>query len=543
MTGFVRRSRNRHADHRRSDPDRERLLPAAVVGGVAALVASAAMLWCNQRWGGVLPSQALSDRALTALPLDVLRRALVMTGSDAKPLAFISTVLAQVAVGAILAMIFSPFARVGARQRIAGALALVTFASVTWLAVAAPIGGMGWFAIDAAGGVWRTQLTVVTGAVIFGALTALLLPWPKPRALSGACSDGRSFDRRQFATALLAAVSTGSGLISIGYLGRHAAKLRRGPPGSITRRTDTDDAFQFEGMPSVVTATDEFYVVSKNFVDPAVDATTWRLLIEGRVERPREWSYSDILAHDSSDFVSTLICISNTVGGPYASTAQWRGFPLRELLLEAGVRPGAVDLELRAADGYVESLPIEKAMAPDTMIVHSMNGAPLGDIHGYPLRLIVPGRYGIKNVKWITGMTVVDEDVRGYWQQRLWSDTAIIETTSRIDTPRRGRRIPLGELVRIGGMAFGADRGISRVELSLDNGATWFDVPMMDELSRLAWRLWTFEYTPAATGIVKIAVRATDGTGTIQSSIDREPLPEGATGYHHIWFEVRESGT
>jgi hypothetical protein len=284
-------------------------------------------------------------------------------------------------------------------------------------------------------------------------------------------------------------------------------------------------------MPPEVTPVDDFYIVSKNFVDPTVDTGGWSLEVSGLVNTPLNLSFTDLSARPSTEFTSTLECISNSVGGNYISTGVWQGFPLATLLNEAGLQDGIVDIELHAADGYVESIPLEKALEPDVMLVHTLDGAPLPDEHGKPARLIVPNIYGMKNVKWLTKIVAVNGDVQGYWQNRGWSDVATVNTMSRIDTPKSGAKVLVNQPIRIGGIAFAGFRGIANVDVSTDGGKTWNTAELAPEVSALTWRLWAFNYTPTATGKVSLAVRATDGTGAPQDNEKRPTLPDGATGY------------
>jgi hypothetical protein len=156
------------------------------------------------------------------------------------------------------------------------------------------------------------------------------------------------------------------------------------------------------------------------------------------------------------------------------------------------------------------------------------------------LRLIVPGIFGMKNVKWVTRIEAVGEDILGYWQQREWDDAAHVVTMSRVATPSEGLRIPQGSQRNIGGVAFAGDRGISKVEVSLDGGQTWVEADLSEPLSPLTWRLWKLPLDTTTTGKVNASVRATDGTGELQTSEIRDILPAGATGWHQTWFEVTE---
>jgi DMSO/TMAO reductase YedYZ molybdopterin-dependent catalytic subunit len=153
--------------------------------------------------------------------------------------------------------------------------------------------------------------------------------------------------------------------------------------------------------------------------------------------QPRQFSYTEILALPTVSQYTTLECISNTLGGSLMSNARWTGVPLGQLLASVGLQAAAQAVIFRSADNYYESFPLEVLMAPGVLFAHTMNGAPLPDKHGFPLRLVLPGRYGMKNPKWITRIEIVPEPVEGYWVRRGWDRDALVKTVARIDTPRR----------------------------------------------------------------------------------------------------------
>jgi DMSO/TMAO reductase YedYZ molybdopterin-dependent catalytic subunit len=227
----------------------------------------------------------------------------------------------------------------------------------------------------------------------------------------------------------------------------------------------------------LITSVADFYHVSKNISDPVVDGDGWALKVDGTVEKPLQLTYDDVVARSKTTNITTLSCISNELNGDLAGTAQWKGFPLQDLLKEAGVDPSTVDIVFHAADGYDDSIPLKIAMEPTTLVVTGMNGEPLPPDHGYPARLIVPPIYGMKNVKWVQHIEAVARDYVGYWQTRGWSDLAPYQIWGRIDTPAAGDEIPAGPAVAAGVAAAG-DRGISRVEISLDEGKTWADATL-----------------------------------------------------------------
>ena len=294
------------------------------------------------------------------------------------------------------------------------------------------------------------------------------------------------------------------------------------------------------GMSREVTPVGQFYTISINLFDPRIDYRQWKLEIGGHVERPLTLDYQQLIrSPDSVESFVTLTCVSNEVGGPLAGNAIWRGVRVRDLLQEAGVKPGAVDLVMEAYDNYTDSIPIEKAMHPDTLLVYEMNGEPLQPQHGFPARLIVPGIYGMKNVKWIRRLRVVDYDYKGYWARRGWSDTAVIKTWSRIDIPTAAQ-LRAGQTVVVGGVAFAGDRGIQAVELSVDGGQTWAPVRAVKEpLGPYAWRLWAAPWRPEAAGTAELVVRAIDGLGEVQTDVLAPPLPDGASGWHRRRVTIR----
>src|SRR5262249_45098901 len=185
----------------------------------------------------------------------------------------------------------------------------------------------------------------------------------------------------------------------------------------------------------------------------------------------------------------TLVCISNEVGGDLIGNAHWRGVRLRDLLERAGPAPGAVKVVFTCADDYTDSIHFEKAMQPETLLVYEMNGEPLIPKHGYPARLLVPGIYGMKNVKWLRKIEVSDRDFRGFWQQRGWDDEAVIKTMSRIATLSSFSTVD-AEPLMIGGRAVAGDRGIQSVEVSVDNGQTWQEGELKPPLGAYTWGLW-----------------------------------------------------
>jgi len=327
--------------------------------------------------------------------------------------------------------------------------------------------------------------------------------------------------------------------------------------GGTLRRLFRMGTFSYDGRqyggPNVQKITpirpnDEFYQVSKNLIDPDVTRVSWRLDIVGQVENPRVYSFADIAAMPAVEQETTLLCISYGVGSGLCSNAIWKGVPLSTLLAQVKPKPNVTTVLFRAADGYYETFRFEKAMEPTTLVAYEMNGEPLPKRHGFPLRLIVPGLYGEKNPKWLTRIELLDEaDGRlhrrhgcGFYKEQGWGRQGdSIPTHSRFDAPQvRGDHFEapfqVGKPVEVRGMAFGGDRGISKVEVSSDDGETWDDAEITKPGTKLSWSLWSYQWMPDKEGETTFVVRATDGNGKLQISEYRDQVPDGATGLHHV---------
>ncbi len=285
-----------------------------------------------------------------------------------------------------------------------------------------------------------------------------------------------------------------------------------------------------------ITPNDEFYITSYRS-PPTIRLNEWSLSVKGLVDRPITLTYDQLIVKPTVSQIVTLECVGNTVAGEFLSTAAWEGVRLKQLLDDAGVKSGAYDVVFRAADGYSDSIRLERAMAGDVLIAHQMNGVPLPLGHGFPARIIVPGHYGMKSVQWLTEVEVVPEDYKGYYAQKGWTDEAIIKTTSRIDLPGHGSTVR-GLTQRIEGLAFAGIRGIERVEISTDGEDRWESATVEQPLSPASWVFWRYDWMVQKPGRYSLRVRATDGTGTLQTSIEQDPAPDGASGLHEITVTV-----
>ena len=500
---------------------RQRWIPF-FAGALGSMIGALVVIVLAQLWQTPSPAQLLTDRITALLPLSIFAALLGALEAAAKPLVFLLILIGYGLIGGLVALLAQHLLARNVRQ----ITVAVGMMALFWLAhavVLAPLGGVGIVGRSAQAGPLWTSLAFLIGALSFAVIVMSGVTPGSDQTVS--VSERRRF-LRLGAYGLL-------GLVAAGYALRFAGQLF-----ARSSRAPVTDA---QGLTPALTPTADFYVVSKNFVDPKVDPSSWQLTVTGHVAHPLTLRYTELKARPALSLTTTLECISNDVGGDLISTGQWTGIRLADLLQEAQPLPDVVDVVFHAADGYSDSIPLMKALQPTTLLVYALNGEPLPTEHGFPARIIVPNIYGMKNVKWLTAIELVPYDFKGYWQERGWSDSAIVQTMSRIDVPHNGERIPLGGKVLIGGIAFAGERGISRVEVSLDGGESWAPAMLEPPLSPLTWVRWRMYWQPRTVGAYRIVVRAWDGTGSPQDAKPRPPLPDGATGLHTITVRVVQS--
>jgi len=503
-------------------------------------------------------AQVLSDRMLSITPGAVFGFLIDSLQLLGKPLFLLGTVGLEIAIGAVAALLLLPLQRLRAVPLlVAGGVLGLVLAGVARLALGAE----------------AAATTLVIGFVLYGLITAaagLILGAALGITDVGVAAHDDA-GRRRFLGMAAAAIG---GVLAAGTAIEVTRTLRElGEHGSQSTETtnalvdlgkvaDTSIPTSIlsapriervavtgraqptvihmsppEGLTPAITSNRDFYVISKNFVDPVVDARTWSLQIQGAlVEQPMQLSYQQLREMPARSEYVTLECISNDVGGHLMSTAHWTGVPLRDLLKKAGIREAARAVAFTCTDGYVESLSIEQAMDPETIVVFLMNGEPLPDKHGFPARIITTGLYGMKNPKWLRTIEPVVTAPDGFWEKQGWSTTAVVKTTSRIDLPKARQRVPMD--FTFGGVAFAGKRGIKSVEISTDGGKTWLAAEVERPLSPFTWTLWYREYRAQQSGQITAMVRAIDGTGAVQIQTPAPSYPSGSTGYASQSFSV-----
>jgi DMSO/TMAO reductase YedYZ molybdopterin-dependent catalytic subunit len=273
---------------------------------------------------------------------------------------------------------------------------------------------------------------------------------------------------------------------------------------------------------------------------PTVSEADYRLPITGLVNTPLELSLADLRNNYEPllQFV-TLSCISNRIGGRLISTTRWTGVPMKRILADAGLKPEATHLKISSFDGFFEIVALDVIEADErVMLTYEWDGVPLPDIHGYPLRIYIPDRYGMKQPKWIEKMEVTDHWEEGYWVRRGWSKEALVRTTSVIDTVAVNDVVEVNgqSLIPVGGIAYSGAKGISKVEVKVDNGE-WQPAQLRTPLSETTWVIWRYDWA-MVEGEHTFSVRAYDNSGTLQIEEVMPNRPDGATGIHSLEASV-----
>lgn len=323
-----------------------------------------------------------------------------------------------------------------------------------------------------------------------------------------------------------------------------APKARRTVPSATVAPAPTTTVAPPSDMSPFITPNEVFYVQSfgSDKRGPDVSPESFEFRIGGLVGNPVVLSLDEIKARESMREMRTMECISNPVGGDLIGNAVWTGIRLKPLLDYANIQAGAQEIVMRAADNYWTSVPVNDLMRDDVLLVYEMNGQQLPRAHGYPLRILIPGRYGQKQPKWITQLEVISGREKGYWETQGWSNEAFIKVNSRIDSPRGGQRIADATFT-IGGVAFAGESGVARVEVSTDDGDTWRDATLQRGPSDLVWVHWRYNWeVPATRGKTTIWARATDGDGVAQERPSFRILggtfPDGTSQIHTVVAQI-----
>lgn len=291
-----------------------------------------------------------------------------------------------------------------------------------------------------------------------------------------------------------------------------------------------------DGVQPWVTPADDFYLIDTAFSRPVVLAEDWSLRIHGMVDREITLTYNDLIQREGAEAWITLNCVSNEVGGELIGNAWWSGVLLAPILEEAGLQAGADCVLQTSVDGWNCSTPLDALLdGRNAMLAVAMNGDPLPRDHGYPVRTIVPGLYGyVSGTKWVVDMEVTTFDqVDAYWTQRGWGELGPVKIASKVEVPRDGSEVEAGEVV-VAGTAWMQHTGISAVDVQVDGGP-WVPATLGRAADVDTWVQWRASVEVEAGGHT-VSVRATDADGNVQTSVERDVLPDGATGWHSVSF-------
>lgn len=493
--------------------------------GLVATATSLAALWLVSQLDHTIPfaPTALAGRIIRLLPGDLATFFIELLQHWAMRLFTLGVLVASVALGAQM-MVWTAGPR-GPRPGLAGVLlaAFAALASMLDPSTDPNVAGVIVVSIGAA------ALYAAVAGSSYRNVTSPEIP--------------QDMARRR---ALRLAIGTGAGVVVAGGAISWLGKRLSGPNTDVdlvapVERATLPTRSNFPDIPGLtpeITSPDDHYVVDINLVQPSVEAEGWSLTVSGLVDSPLEVTFAELQERfEVVEEYAVLSCVSNEVGGDLVGHSLWGGIRLRDVLTEAGVGANAADVVFRAADGYSDSITLETALDPSVLLAVSQNRKPLQREHGFPCRVRIPSIYGMKNVKWLESIELVASDYTGYWQKRGWSDVATVRTQSRIDVPEDGARVSIGNNAWIAGIAWAGDRGISKVEVSLDDGQTWAEAMLRDPIGPYSWTQWAYDWIPSSED-GSITCRATDGRGNVQTSDRADPHPAGATGWHSIGISV-----
>jgi len=341
-------------------------------------------------------------------------------------------------------------------------------------------------------------------------------------------------------TALAAVAAGGAGELLLRRFNVAAlrAAVRLPTPAVKAPAVPAGTELKIGGITPFYTSDNSFYRVDIDLVVPQVSPEEWTLRITGMVDREIELSFADLLRLPLIEHDMTLVCVSNQVGGPYAGNARWLGASLPALLRKAGIQRAADQVLSTGTDGMTISTAVDTIMdGRQALIAVGMNGQALPTEHGFPARMLVPGLYGyVSATKWVTELEVTTfASQQAYWTQRGYARQALIHTESRIDVPKPLAQIAAGH-VAVAGVAWAPHRGISRVEVKAD-GEPWQAARLAAADGTDTWRQWSWVWD-APSGLHTLQVRATDGTGAVQTQSEAGVFPSGATGWDSVVVTV-----
>jgi DMSO/TMAO reductase YedYZ molybdopterin-dependent catalytic subunit len=503
-----------------------------LAGAVAGLVMTFVMLLLAWLFGVATPLVIVGDRLSVFIPADTFLSLMGRVGgyNHMKQLGVGSVIFGQILVGAFGGMFYGLVAR--PRRKIGFGFTGTIFVFLPLAAVSVflwPVLGTHYFGLPIGRATVVTLLGLIAAFAAFERTLVLAFHFLTRPTMQ---IDDQEFSPHIGRRAMLL------GGLGILLAGGGAGLLRK----LYGLATFSYDGIQYKGRAvQPITPNDQFYCVTKNVVDPRVNPSHWRLEITGLVRTRQTYRLDRLKALQAVTQETTLMCISNGLDAGLMSNALWRGVPMSTLLSAAAPLSGAAKVRLHGVDNYTDTFPLEKAMDPTTLVVYEMNGEPLPHRHGFPARAIVPGYFGEKHVKWITRIEVAGANAIGFYEAQGWGPDFIVPTRSRFDQPDHESTFSIAMAnngIRVSGVAFGGDRGISRVEVSFDDGENWQEAKLDHPGTRLTWALWSYDWRPKEPDDYTLVVRATDGEGEVQEWDEDRPFKSGTTGFHKIVVHV-----
>jgi DMSO/TMAO reductase YedYZ molybdopterin-dependent catalytic subunit len=510
---------------------RRKAILAGLLAGLVAGITMTALMLLLACFGIATPLTIIGDRISVFFKPEPFLALMGRVGgyNHLKQLGVGSTIAGQLALGAIAGGVFGLIMRRDpARRATTWTMSIFVLLPIVAVAIALwPVLGTSYrgLPIDAARLV--TLVGFALSVIVFE--RTLVLGF---RFLTSARVTSDEFTprigRRAFVLGTLGVVIAGGGVAL-------ARKLYRAA-------TFSYDGTQYKGrIVQAITPNDLFYCVTKNVVDPRVDVDVWHLEVSGLVQNRAMYRFADLKSITSVEQETTLMCISNGLDAGLMSNAVWKGVHMHDLLDMAAPLANAAKVRLHGVDNYTDTILLEKAMDPATIIAYEMNGMKLPHRHGYPARVVVPGYFGEKHVKWLTRIEVTTADAKGFYETQGWGPDFMVPTRSRIDVPYHEERSAMRDAqngIAVKGIAFGGDRGISKVEVSFDDGGDWQDAKIDYPGTKLTWALWSFDWRPQNADDYTLVVRATDGEGELQEWDPDRPFKSGVTGFHKIVVHV-----
>jgi DMSO/TMAO reductase YedYZ molybdopterin-dependent catalytic subunit len=513
-------------------------LAAPTAGLLAVAVALAtAELVAGILPGGQSPLAVVADRIIALLPPAVVALAIELLGTANRPVLLLVMLGVSAAAGATIGLW-------AARWRWAAPLGLAPFALLgTAAGIADPL----------------LPTATAVAAPLVGALAGLVVLWRFLGVAAGGRGDPSepgdevalpdptappTPSRRDVlvwagpvAGAAVVFAVTGRALQTRAAHGSLPGELTLPAPADPLPPAPATASLDVEGISPLITPNGGFFRIDTAFRLPRIDPDTHVVRTTGLVDQPYALSYDQLLEMADTEADVTLTCVSNEVGGELIGNARWQGIPLERVLDRAGVQARATQVVGRAVDGWTAGFPLQVLDGRPALIAVGMNGEPLPVEHGFPVRLVIAGLYGyVSDTKWLAEIELTTFDAYdAYWVRRGWAREGPIETQSRIDVPRHRASLAAGP-VAVAGVAWAGERGIDRVEVSVDDRA-WEQAELADELASTTWRQWRLRWD-AEPGEHTLRVRATDGTGQTQTDRVSPPAPDGATGHHTIRIGV-----